>query len=137
MRGADGHLLPLVGVGADGQVDQVAVVIRYPTYDRGVLLLDRALFELGGECQVRCVIFRHDDDSAGIAVQSMDDTRTRAAADLTELLEAERQGGCQRTAPVSASRMDHHPRRFVDDYQDVVFEQNVQRNFFRLGSMLG
>jgi hypothetical protein len=95
--------------GADRQVDQVAVVVGYATDDGGVLFLDRPLFELGGERQVRRIVLGDDDDSAGIAVQAMHDARPGAAADLAELFEAESQSGRQRAAPMPASRMDDHP----------------------------
>ena len=77
---ADGHLLPLLRMHADGAVDEIAVAVRPAGDDREILLLDRAVLELEGQFVVRPVVAGDEDDAAGVAVEAMDDPRPQLAA---------------------------------------------------------
>ena len=47
------------------------------------------------------------------------------------------QGAGQGTVPMPAGRMHNHARRFVDDSDRFVFEQNIEWNWLWLGAFTG
>src|SRR5438093_466148 len=50
------------------------------------------------------------------------------SAGRAKLPEVKRQGTCQRSRPVAAGWMNHHPRRLVDRDNVLVLIQNVERD---------
>ena len=80
------------------------------------------------------------DDSAGVAVESVDDAGSSRSADRAERFKVVRQRGSERAGPMAFGWVDDHVRRFVDSNEVFVFKQDVQRDCLRdrrLGGSLG
>ena len=65
---------------ADRPIDQVAIQPRPAADDGKILLLDRAMLELQGQLVMGPIVAGHEDDAAGVAVEAVDDARTRRPA---------------------------------------------------------
>ena len=70
---ADGHLLPLMRVDADRQVDQVAVAIGRPATRAKYSLRIARCWNWGAQKAVGQVVLGHQDHAAGVAVEAVDD----------------------------------------------------------------
>ena len=84
------------------------------------------------------IVLGHDDQAAGVFVESVDDAGAQVAAGGGERLEAVEQRIDQRAAAarvvaLARAGVDHHSGRLVDDREVGVFVDNVQRNVFRSG----
>ena len=134
MTGADGHLFPVVRVHSDRLLYEIAVTVRNSGSDRKILLLGRSGLELRREREVHRVRLGNDHHAARVAVEPMDDSRPRGAANAAELAKMKRQGARQCSRPVSACRMDDHPRRLVDGDDEFVFIEDVEWDFFGVRS---
>ena len=125
---AQRHLLAVRRVRADRRDDAIGVAIGAAGDDRQVLLRHLAIVKLRGERLVGRVGLGDDDHAARVAIEPMDDSRPRRAADAAELVEPMHQRPGQRARPVPLGRMHDHARRLVDDHDRVVLEQHVERD---------
>ena len=78
---------------------------------------------------------RDKDDSAGVAIESVDDAGASRPADRAERFKVVRQRRRQRSSPVTFGRMDDHVGWFIDRHKVLVLEQNIQRDGFRDGGV--
>ena len=85
---------------------------------------------------VRRFFLGHEDDAAGVAVEAVDDAGAIIAVEVAQLAEVELQGVDQRAAPVALGGMDDHVERLVDDGQELVLVEDVERNVFRHGQIV-
>lgn len=131
VTGSNRLFVALVGVPPDRRVDDVSVAVDRPGGDRQVLFLDLALVELLGQVHVDRIGFGDHDHAAGVAIESVDDTRPGGPADVGESLKAEGERAGERARPIAAGRMDHHAGRFVDHHEPVVFVEYIERDVFR------
>jgi hypothetical protein len=88
MAPSDGHPLTLPRMVAERMPNDVLVPIGHADHDRIILLLDGPRGELAGEMSVRRIGPRDDHDAAGVAIEPVDNTRARRAADAAELVVA-------------------------------------------------
>ena len=108
-----------------------------------IFLLDLAPRKLLGQLAMGVVIFRDDDEPAGLFVETVNDAWTQVAADCRQAGEMMQQRVDQRAAIAlvfsvwidgTGAGVDHHPGRLVDDRKIVVFVDDVERNFFGEGT---
>src|SRR4029453_10490026 len=78
------------------------------------------------------VIFRDDETTARLLVETMNNAGTLFSADPGEAGAMMKQGVDQSMRLVSRARMHDQPRRFVEHEQVVVFEEDLERNFLGL-----
>src|SRR4029450_4086526 len=78
--GARRHLLPVVRVASDGEVDPPGR-LDDPPAERDVLLLDLALLELPRQLLLRPVVLGDDHPAGRALVQPVDDAGPQLAAD--------------------------------------------------------
>ena len=135
MIAADGHLLPLVGMDADRQIDLVGVELRLPLGDGQVGLGDAAALKLLRERMVGRFAPGHHDHAAGVAVEAVDDARPGWPAGRREPrgsgvgpFEMPLEGVGERAFPVALGRMHHHPRRLVHNRDRVVDVEKLKRD---------
>ncbi len=106
---------------------------QFATENCMVDFFHRPAGELRRERQMRFIIFRHDQTAAGFLVEPMNNSRSRHAADAAQSAFAVMQKRVhQGVFLMSRCRMNHNAGWFVQHEQSLVFEQDFQRNFFRL-----
>ena len=106
--------------------------LKVPDDEREIDFLYLALGELSRELLVRRVIFRDDETTARLLVETMNNAGTLLSADPGEACAMMEQGVDQGVRLVSGAGMHDQPRRFVEHEQVVVFEENLERNFLGL-----
>ena len=117
---------------ADRSVDRAAGTFEGPGDEREIDFLYLALGELPRELLVRPVIFRDDETTARLLVETMNNAGTLLSADPGEAGAMMEQGVDQGMRLVSGAGMHDQPRRFVEHEQVVVLEKNLERNFLGL-----
>src|SRR5260370_34485724 len=85
------HLDAVVRMMADAALDVIAVPIEHPGGNGQVLLEDLAQFELHAQFAVAKLVLGHEDDAAGVAVETVDDARPVIAVQMAEVAEVELQ----------------------------------------------
>ena len=81
---------------------------------------------------MRPIVFRYDKTSARLFVETVNDSRPFFATDSREGRAMAEQCVDQSVLPMTCARMNDEPRRFIDDNDIFVFEQNLERNRLRL-----
>src|SRR5271165_6978744 len=76
------------------------------------------------------VVAGHQNDSAGIPIQAMDNAGAKFTAQLGKRPEAIHQGVSQSSAVRPGAGMHHHPRRLVYSNHGIVLIKDVERNVF-------
>ena len=90
--------------------------------------------ELGAERLVRGIVFGHDQQTAGVLIDTVDDAGADGPADAGKLPGAVvQQRVDQRAVRVAGGRMHHHALGFVDDDQIVILVDDIQRDVLGLG----
>ncbi len=88
--------------------------------------------ELSREAVMRTVVLRHDDQAAGVLVESVDDAGAAHAADAGQAGTAMGDEGIDEGAAGMAwGRMDHQPRRLVDDDEVVILVSDGEGDILR------
>ncbi len=123
------HFFAEPRVGTDRGNNFVTIAVRRRRNDCQVLFSDGPPLKLLHELDVAQIGSRDDNDSAGIPVQPMNNSRTVRAADLAETSEMMNEGRRERALPVPLGRMNDHSRRFVDRDHIVVLPQDIERYF--------
>lgn len=129
----NGLLLPLRGVRTDRLIDNITIAIRHAHHDGKVLLFYCTRLELGSKRIVRPIVLGHDDYTARIAIEPMDDAGPRRSAAATERAEMMGQRTRQRPFPMALCRVNDHSGRLVDDDNRVILVENDERNVLRRG----
>ncbi len=108
------------------------------TPDKGEILPAELAFtavigKLRGQPLMSGVGFRHDHDTAGILIQTVNDAGTFDAANARQAVPAmsdqrvDKRSGC-----VACRRMNDQSGRFIDDNQRIILIKNIERDRFRL-----
>jgi hypothetical protein len=127
----DGHPFPMCGMAGYCGVNFALLWMEQATEQGVVNFSNAARAELGGEGEVGSIILGDDHAATGIAVKTMNDSRSGDAADPAELIPAMMQEGMHERAMLVAGRgMSDHPRRFVEHEQIIIFEQDPKRDWF-------
>jgi hypothetical protein len=127
MAGTAGHFVALVWVMTDRLNDAIPISIQAASHDRQIGLGDFAGFELCAQLKVHFVRLRDGDNSARIAIQSVDDARSSRPSRIAQLLKVVSQG-CRKSArPMPFGWVNYHARRLVHDHHALVFKKNVKR----------
>ena len=116
----------------DRGVDRTAGTFEGPNNEREIDFRYLTLGELSRELLMRPVIFRDDETTARLLVETMNNAGTLFSADPGEAGAMMKQGVDQSMRLVSGARMHDQPRRFVEHEQVVVFEENLERNLLGL-----
>ena len=127
------HPLPVRPVPGDGQVDGPAVGLEAPDDHRLILPVEGVVPELIRQGQVGRVIFRRDQQAAGVPVDAVDDAGADHPADPRQAVPAVvKQGVDQGAVGVAGGGVDHQPHGLVDDDDVLVLEDHVQGNVLGL-----
>jgi hypothetical protein len=94
-------------------------------------LLHGAASELFGQSAVGGIVFGHQEDAAGEAVQAMHDTGPKFAAGRGERSEAVQQSVDEGSGVNSGSGVHHHAGGLVDGREIVILIQDLERDIFR------
>ena len=116
----------------DRGVDRTTGTSEGPNNEREIDFLYLTLGELSRELLVRRVIFRDNETTARLLVETMNNAGTLFSADPGEACAMMKQGVDQSMRLVPGARMHDQPRRFVEHEQVVVFEENLERNLLGL-----
>ena len=105
---------------------------RISPYQRLIRALDRVLGELTRECHVRGVSLRDHEQTAGVFVEAVDNTRPERSADARQSLRAVRdQRVDERAVGIAGASVDDEPGGLVDDDQVFVFIDHGKRHRLR------
>ena len=97
-----------------------------------VLPLRRVVEELLAQVRLGRCRLRHQEQSARVLVDAVHESHRRViGVKVLVVAQVPGDGVHQRSAEVAAARMDHHPRRLVDDHQVLVFVGHLQRDVLR------
>ncbi len=130
--GHNRHALAVVTVAADRPVDHSPHRRRQPPDHRLVETFHPMQGELPGEADVGTIGLGHHQDTAHLAVETMDDARPGDATDAGEAVAAMGEEGVDEgTGTVAGSGVDHHARRLDQHQQMLVLEQDVEGVAFR------
>ena len=100
---------------------------------RQIAAMDRMVGELSRQPLMRRIGLGAHQQPGRVLVDPMDDTGPLHPVDPRQPAPAMvEQRIDQRTVAVSRRRVDHHPRRLVDDDQMLVLEHDFERNVLRL-----
>src|SRR5690606_4794335 len=129
-----------IGGPSEGGIDGAALRIRAAPC-QGEISADEAagtpmISELGRELSMRLICLRDHQNSTGVLVESMNDSRPVPSAERGERTAAMMQQGIdERPAADPRSGRDDHARRLLDHDDMLVFMQDGQRH--RLGLKKG
>ena len=124
--GARRHLLPVVGVAPDRQVDPASGLHDAPD-QRHVFLVHLAVLELLRQRLVRRIVLRDDHHARRALVQAMHDARTQLAADAAEIGDVVEQRVDQRARVVARRRVHDHAGGLVHDDDVGVLVEDGER----------
>lgn len=80
---SNGHFFPLIGMNTNWNLDFVAIPVRRRRNHCDIPFPDGSLFELSHQCGVSMVSSCHHNNTAGIAIQSVNDSRSMIPPDDT------------------------------------------------------
>ena len=133
--GADGVAFAVLGVDAEGGVDEVGVEFEFAVDEGHIGFFDGAAFELAGEPPVGFVGFGDEDKAGGVAVEAVDDAGApgvgadgKGGMGLFGVVE---QGVDERPGPVAAGGVDDQAGLFVEGEELFVFVNDVEGDVFR------
>lgn len=129
---ADHHLLANSCMSTHEGANVVGCQLRNAAHNRSILFANFAAFKLAADLLVNLIIFGDQNHSGRITVQSMHDPWSVSARDVTQTIEVELQGGCERPMRVASPRMDNHIGLLIDDDNRIVLMQDIQRNVLGL-----
>ena len=85
---------------------------------------------------MRPVIFSYDKATARVFVETMNDTGTLLSADSRQSRGVVQEGVHQSMFAMTSARMNDKSRRFINDDQVVIFEENLKRDLLWQGNNL-
>ena len=125
---ADGHALAVHGVAGDGAVHGTGRGAGAAADHGEVSFFRGALGELPGERGVGGIVFRDQDATAGVLVETVDDSRSQGVAARGDEAAVVEDGVDQRALPVTRGGMDNEAGRLVQAEQVVVLVEDVERD---------
>ena len=127
--GCHGHPFPVSAVASDGSIDSAGLLSEVAYHDGLIGASQRVVLELLGQAQVGHVVFRRDDETAGIPVDAVDDAWPQLAVDAGEGVAAGvEQGVDQGAVRVTGGGVYHHAHRFVDHDDILILIDHIQRD---------
>ncbi len=127
------HLLSIARASADISLYDAFALARDTPNNGDISAFDIFLIlgKQGRECPMGCIVLRDHHCPTGVFVEPVHDTRTLHAADPRQAVTTMGQQSIdQCTAFIARSRMNNHPRGFIDHQQIVVFIKDIERDFF-------
>ena len=125
----DRHALAVGRVSSYGGVDRSAVLTKAAAHDTLIGAAEGMVLKLCGEALVGKVVLRHDQKSACVHVDTVDDARALLAVNAGERVAAVvQQGVDERPVLVTGGRMHDQSLRLVHDQHVRVLVNNVQRD---------
>ncbi len=120
-------------IASDGQVDCPSGAHSAP-HERHVSFVHFTVAELTRQRGVGPVVFRNHHQARCAAVESMDDTRAKGAADAAQIVYVVEQCVDERTRGMTGGGVNHHTRWLVDNEKVGVVVHDVDIQSFGLGS---
>ncbi len=100
-------------------------------HQRQISFDDPTRLKLAREIRVADVVLGHHEQSRGLFIQAVNDSRTVRPAGLRETLEMVQQSINERSPENSGANVYHHPGWLIDDGHVGIFINNIQWNSFR------
>lgn len=122
------HLLPMMGIAPDGQLNSLLPPVRNATAPGQILAIDIMGREELDELLVRSFRLCNNNASRCLLVETVDDTGTLYAIDARKGGTVMQQGMNQCPVIMAVARMYHHARRLVDNDQIFIFKEDVERD---------
>src|SRR5438034_8317781 len=110
------------GMSANFFFDYARALAQFSGDHGEINLFDPPLGKLPRQFSMRRIVFRYDKTSARLFVEAMNDSGPLFATDSREGQAMAEQCVDQSMLPMTSSRMDDEPRRFIDDNDIFVFE---------------
>ena len=117
---------------ADRRFDHTRAFARFARDQREVSFFDAAFRELNGQPAMRLVVLGHDETTARVFIEPMNNAGPLFAANSGQERRMMKQRIDQRVLPVTGARMHDQAGRFVQDEKIIVFKKNFERDRFRL-----
>ena len=130
---ADSHALAMDRVPCDGAVDDTGRGAGASAHDGEIRFARRAVGKLARESGVRGIIFRDEDATAGVLVETVDDAGAQdmtAGGNARAMVEDRVD---QRALPVTRGGMDDEAGRLVQTKQVLVLVDDVEGNVLGRG----
>jgi len=105
-----------------------------PPDERHVFLLDFPIVKLPGQFLVGAIVFGDDHQSRGPAIEPVHDSRPCFPAYATEILYVMQQRIHDGSSRMAGSRVNHHPRGFIEDHDVGIFVDDAKRERLWFGS---
>ena len=98
---------------------------------------DPLALKLDGQQSVRQMVFGQGDDTAGISIKPVDDSRFRLTGKVGVSIEIKLNGVGQCPRGILSRGMHDQSRRLIDDQQPAIFEDDSKRDFFGRHQVIG
>ena len=132
-RGYDGHFFAVARVAAEVGFHKALVLFQVAVDDGMIDAVDAVHAELRAERLVRGIVFSHDQQSAGVLINTVDDTGPDRPADTRKLPGAMIEQCVDKCAVrVAGCGMHHHALGLVDDDQVGILVDDIERDILRL-----
>lgn len=97
-----------------------------------ILFVYKFFFKLLAEMTIRRVVLCHNNNPACILVEPMNYPGPQWPAQVSQMVAMMEEPVDEGGSAMTAGRMHHEARRFIDSNQMVVFKDYIQRERFRL-----
>ncbi len=124
-----GETFAVLGMTTDIRFDTSHFLGILPVNESFVDTLDRMLGKLLGQPVLRRIIFGGHDETGRVLIEPMDDSGTYDSPYTGEIGTVRQKRIHHSPIGISSRRMYHHPRRFVNHDQIVIFIGDTERNF--------
>jgi len=130
---ARGHAGAVDGIAGDGTFD-AALLRGHRSVDQCEIdFLDFAAGKLGCQAVMGRIVLGDEEDSAGEAIEAMDDAGAQFAGHAGKRMEAMEQGIDQGSGMNAGAGVDDHAGGFIDGDEVVIFIEHGKRNRLRSG----
>ena len=113
--GVNCHFLAVFLAPRDGLVDAPAVLPQIPFNQRAVVLLHLPLLQLAAEGELALVVLCHEQQTAGVLVQPVDDAGAQFAADAAQVVKVVQERGDERAVLIAGGGVNDHAAGLQDD----------------------
>src|SRR5213080_4955942 len=127
----DRHFLAMTSMTRDCGHNCSGTATQLPGDEREVNFFHSARRELPGQIEMFEIILCHRQAAACFLIKPMNNARPFLATDAGKICAMRKQGINQCAAFSPGAGMNRNSRRFVYNYQVVVFEENGERDLFR------
>ena len=131
MRGA-GHLFPVHRVAAYLRLDPSLVGLGRAVHQGNIDPLDAVFLELPGQFDMGTVVLCHHDDTGGVLVNTMHDTRPNLAANAGKIVAVRQERVHQGSIRIPGTGMHRHSGGLVHYHRVTVLVKDREGNLFGL-----